>query len=180
MSHMNPDFPVIRSMLATDLPAVMAIQAVCYGADYLEPEHAFANKLQQGDCCWVAEWGGQAQAYLVSLPTRDDTLPALHAADWQSPADPNLLYLHDMAVGPALRGMGVAPRLLDAARQRALQRGLRRLALVAVQGSVPYWTRHGFEVEAEPTDRVRAKLATFGADAHYMSQPLGLDAHQVT
>lgn len=179
MSHSHPSLHHIRPMCAADLRAVMTIQAACYPQEYLEPPASFANKLINGSTCWVAEAEGQVAAYLVALPTHETALPALHADDWQPPAHPTLLYLHDMAVGPALRGMGVAHSLLDAARRAARQRRLAELALVAVQGSVPFWARHGFVVDPAPAAWVRAKLTTFGGDARYMTQPLILEAHQV-
>ncbi|WP_263404838.1 hypothetical protein, partial [Pseudomonas aeruginosa] len=61
----------------------------------------------------------------------------------------------------------MAGRLLEAARTRAHAVGVEALVLVAVQGSVPYWTRHGFATVA-PSPPIAAKLRTFGDDAHFM------------
>mgnify|MGYP003346226438 CR=1 FL=1 len=81
---------------------------------------------------------------------------------------PTLLYLHDMAVAPEARSLGLASRLLAQLRQRAQALALPRLGLVAVQGSVPYWQRQGFAELAAMPAPLAAKLATFGPDASFM------------
>ena len=55
-----------------------------------------------------------------------------------------MLYLHVMVASPDARVLGLANGLLNKAKQHADNLGLAKLALVAVQGSVFYWQRHGF------------------------------------
>lgn len=169
---MSAHFLHIRLLTEADLPAVMAVQAACYEAGFHEPQAAFANKLAEAsDSCWGAWQGDALRGYLFCLPADADHLPALHASSWRRPADAAWLYLHDMAVHPDARGLGVAGRLLEAARTRAHAVGVEALVLVAVQGSVPYWTRHGFATVA-PSPPIAAKLRTFGDGAHFMQQTL--------
>lgn len=164
--------PVIRPLLHADLPGVLDIQAACYGEGFVEPVDAFANKLGQApDTCWGVDHRGQLRAYLFCLPVTPHNLPALHATAWQRPAEPGWLYLHDMAVHPEARALGLASRLLDAARQEAHALGCDAMVLVAVQGSVPYWARHGFSV-AEAEGPLADKLCSFGDEACFMQQNL--------
>lgn len=152
-----------------DLDAVQHVQRSCYPARYHEPPESFGNKLRHAPgSCWVIEAGGRVEAYLVSLPADERRLPGLHATDWCAPQEPTLLYLHDLAVSPGLRGQGAAQALIDRARAHATKADLRRLALVAVQGSEPYWARQGF-VPSEPVqgELVRA-LRSFGDGARFM------------
>lgn len=158
-------------MTPADLDAVAVLQQRCYGVLYLESPAAFAAKLEVTaglECCWMAREAGEPLAYAVSLPVCEATLPALDAPRCERPARPTLLYLHDMAVAPEARSLGLAGRLLAQLRQRAQALGLNRLGLVAVQGSVPYWQRQGFAELASLPGPLAAKLATFGPDARFM------------
>ncbi len=166
----------LHAMTPVDLDAVLALQQRCYGVDFLERREAFAAKLAVTDglgCCWMArDEDGQRLAYAVSLPICEATLPALDAPRCQRPVSPTLLYLHDMAVAPEARSLGLASRLLERLRESAGALGLGRMGLVAVQGSQPYWQRQGFAEAAALTAPLRAKLTSFGADARFLVQSL--------
>ncbi|MBV8036829.1 GNAT family N-acetyltransferase [Roseateles sp.] len=158
-------------MTPADLDAVLALQQRCYGVDFLERREAFAAKLvaTEGlECCWMACDASGPLAYAVSLPVCEATLPALDAPHCERPASPTLLYLHDMAVAPQARSLGLAARLLARLSERARALGLARLGLVAVQGSVPYWQRQGFAEPAGLPAGLSAKLASFGAEARFL------------
>ncbi|WP_165917474.1 GNAT family N-acetyltransferase [Roseateles saccharophilus] len=159
-------------MTPDDLDAVLALQQRCYGVGFLERREAFAAKLAATEglgCCWMVAREGEPLAYVVSLPVCEATLPALDAPRCERPAKPTLLYLHDMAVAPEARSLGLAARLLARLRERAQALGLARIGLVAVQGSVPYWQRRGFVEAAEMSKGLVAKLASFGAEARFLS-----------
>jgi GNAT superfamily N-acetyltransferase len=162
-------------MTPADLDAVLALQQRCYGASFLESRAAFAAKLDVTaglDCCWMACQDGAPCAYAVSLPVCEATLPALDAPRCERPARPTLLYLHDMAVAPEARSLGLAVHMLGQLQQRARALGLPRLGLVAVQGSVPYWQRQGFVEPAVLGAALAAKLASFGPEARFLSRPV--------
>ncbi|MFN3302714.1 MAG: GNAT family N-acetyltransferase [Roseateles sp.] len=169
----------LHAMTPADLDAVLALQQRCYGVGFLECREAFAAKLAVTEglgCCWMARRpaseGGQPLAYAVSLPACEATLPALDAPHCERSASPTLLYLHDMAVAPEARSLGLASRLLARLADSARALGLPRMGLVAVQGSVPYWQRQGFAEPAALGDAVRAKLASFGPEARFLFQSL--------
>ncbi|MFP3345463.1 GNAT family N-acetyltransferase, partial [Halomonas sp. SIMBA_159] len=80
-------------------------------------------------------------------------------------------YLHDMAVSQNARGLGLASRLLNYAEQYAIELGFSRLALVAVQGSVPYWQKRGFVVvNLSSSEATRALASYSGQHAMYMQK----------
>ena len=164
----------LHAMTPVDLDAVLALQQRCYGVDFLERREAFAAKLAvtEGlDCCWMARReDGEPLAYAVSLPVCEATLPALDSPHCERSASPTLLYLHDMAVAPEARSLGLAARLLAQLKARAQALRLTQLGLVAVQGSVPYWQRQGFAEPAVLAPKMAAKLASFGADARFLVQ----------
>ncbi len=165
----------LRPLRVADVPAVLAVQAQCYEPQFLESAQAFEAKLkavQAHDTCWIATAGdGQPLAYVLSLPACADSLPALDASSAELPVQPHLLYLHDLAVARrALDGTGGPAGGLD--RATCQQLGLRQLGLVAVQGSVPFWRRHGFEPLSHLPKALAQKLASFGAEACFMQRVL--------
>jgi len=162
-------------MTPVDLDAVLALQQRCYGVGFLERREAFAAKLAvaQGlECSWMARRDGEPLAYAVSLPVCEATLPALDSPHCERPAAPVLLYLHDMAVAPEARSLGLAARLLARITERARALQLPRIGLVAVQGSVPYWQRQGFVEPMQSSAALANKLASFGEDARFLTRSL--------
>lgn len=171
----------LRPLRAADLAAVLAVQAQCYGPELLENRQAFEAKLAvtagtdgSSLSCFIAvqRSSGQALAYLISLPACELSLPAWNAPVLQPPRGARLLYLHDLAVAPAGRSLGLGRQLLERAERSAQALGLDQLGLVAVQGSLPFWQRQGFEQVAQPSPALRQKLASFGSAACWMERQL--------
>ena len=96
--------------------------------------------------------------------------------DFEATPHPDTLYLHDMAVLPALAGRGLARVLLQSLWQHASAQGLQHAALVSVQGSQGYWERHGFALCSPHGDTQRQHLASYGTAAVYMRKPLAAPA----
>lgn len=165
-------------MLAADLPAVLAVQAQCYGETLLESPEALASRLALSpDTCWVAALRDQQlAAYLFTHAWPETSLPPWNgrlARDW-SDTEPLTWFIHDMAVAPAGRGAGLASRLYGAACDEAIKAGLRTSRLIAVQSADVYWRRLGYAPEAA---EIHAnKLATYGNDAVLMGCRLRVQA----
>lgn len=156
-------------MTLADLGLVLAIQQRCYPPAYHEPLAAFENKLQGSPgSAWLAVSGEEALAYLVTLPVDEAHFPALHAAGWVPPPQAKWLYLHDLAVDPRHRGSGAGQRLVEQAFEHARALGLEGLALVAVQGSQPYWARQGFQARETGHATLSESLRSFGDEACFM------------
>jgi GNAT superfamily N-acetyltransferase len=165
----------LRPLRVADVPAVLALQAQCYGADFLEDAQAFEAKLHAAEpywTSWMAWRGDEPLAYLVGLPLSHDSLPALNAPQLQLPAQASLLYLHDLAVAPAGRSLGLARRLVEHVERRASDLGLVTLGLVAVQGSQAFWQGQGFATLQPLPAALAAKLASFGPEARFMQRSL--------
>lgn len=175
---------MLRPLRAADVQAVLDLQAQCYEARYLESAAAFAAKLDAAEAvetCWMAWRGARPLAYLVGLPACPDSLPALDAPVLQRPVAPRFLYLHDLAVAPDGRSLGLGRRLLQRIEQRARALCMSRLGLVAVQGSVPYWQRQGFAAPAAALPSALAhKLASFGPEACWLERRLPAQAGDPT
>jgi predicted N-acetyltransferase YhbS len=156
-----------------DVPAVLALQSQCYGPEFLESAQAFEAKLSATrglHCSYLACEGDEALGYVVSLPVQAHSLPALDALQWTPPVQPDMLYLHDLAVAPAGRAKRLGHKLVQQVLQRAQDMGLTRVGLVAVQASQDFWRRHGFAETQPQTPALREKLASFGAQARFMER----------
>lgn len=137
----------VRLLTPRDLPSVLAVQRECYRRELQERGAAFRSKLKlfpRG--CLTLDRPGPLEAYVLCLPWRSGEPLPLDAPSLALPRRPDCLYIHDLAVMPALRGSGAAGALLGAVSGLAAELGCRRFALVAVQGSRPFWERRGFQV----------------------------------
>ncbi|MGL6072231.1 GNAT family N-acetyltransferase [Craterilacuibacter sp.] len=155
----------LRTMRMSDLDAILAIQSQCYCNELIESRSALASRHQLApDCCWIAEHEGEVRGYLLAHPWQGQQPPQLDSPLSALPESCDLLFLHDMALSPAARGLGIAPRLMDKALHYARQRGFRHASLVAVQGADRYWQRLGFT----PYPLHASKLARYGHGAQAM------------
>ena len=160
----------IRMMAASDLPAVLAIQAVCYTELTPESKESLHAKLRASpSTCFIASIEGDTVGYLFALPWALSNPPMLNAETCRLPSSPNCLYLHDLAVTPSTRKSGAGRALVDAFLTRLSELELGRASLIAVQNSAPYWERYGFRV-VPPSAPLKARLATYGEGVAYMER----------
>lgn len=162
----------LRRLTVADVPALLRIQALCYGDSYTEGASVYTRRLQAPHhCSWAAEHQGRVVGYLAAYWSHLGKITPLHG-DFEAVEGANVLYLHDMAVEPAMAGQGLAERLWQAAVAEAVERGVPYAALVAVQGAASYWARRGFTPAQPAGAQQQAHLASYGADAQYMAQSL--------
>ena len=164
---------LIRPMLPADIASVVRIQSHCYLPDNIESEAVIRARLASApDTTWVAEVNGAVCAYLVGYRSRLGQVGAL--GDGFAPAEvPDCLYLHDLAVGPQARGLGLGPRLVAHALAQARREGLAWAALVSVQGSQGFWRQRGFTASRLDDPGQALALASYaGGPACYMTQAL--------
>ncbi len=161
---------VWREMTEDDLDSVADIAAVGF-PDHFEGRECFANRLALNPSgCLVLDRDGALEGYLVAYPWRANAAPALNTFIETLPAEPSVLYLHDLALVPAVRGQGWSKTALARVVDLAKSAGLTTIALVAVNDAVGFWRGHGFEVRETP--EMAAKLASYGSDARYMTRPV--------
>jgi GNAT superfamily N-acetyltransferase len=157
-------------MRGADLPAVLAIAAACH-PNYPERPEVFAERMALSpEGCWLLEAGDKAFGYGVMHPAARFSPPALDTLLGELPGGKSVWYLHDVALLPQARGDGAASRLVAIACRAARRAGLDRLALVAVNGSAPFWARRGFSRASHPG--LAEKLASYGDDAIYLEKPV--------
>ena len=162
----------VRAMRADDLDAVLAIQLACYGAGFVEDGALIARRLAAApETGWVAGHEGEVSAYLAAYPSIAGKLTALHG-EFEIAPEADALYLHDLAVHPAASGLGLGPRLVRHAWERAVQAGWRQSTLVSVQASVSFWERLGYAPMAPAGPAQQARLATYPGMPVYMVRQL--------
>jgi len=123
----------------SDLDAVIKIADVVWGSKYYESRDVFRQKLKyypQG--CWMYN----SDAYIFSHPGILDAPPGLNKS--LSINTPNCYHIHDIALLPRLRGLGIAHRIIE-----QLLHKLEPITLVAVDGTQEYWESFGFTVRAQ-------------------------------
>jgi GNAT superfamily N-acetyltransferase len=158
----------VLPMRTRDLDAVLAVQAACYPSALQEAADVVLARLRASpDTVRVACDGDGVCGYLFAYPSGLGKVTPLGGA-FVLPADPDTLYLHDLAVVPRAAGRGVARRLVAALLALAAGRGLRHTALVAVQDSRRFWESLGY-AQARGDD---AALATYPPGAVYMTRRL--------
>lgn len=155
-----------RQMHPADLDAVIAIAGRVH-PDFPEAREVFADKLRlHAAGALVLENGTAVAGYCFAHPWHGTQPAPLNTLLGTLPASADALYLHDLALLPEAQGAGAGAAAIAILLSRAASLRLDRLCLVAVNGSLPYWSRHGFVVTDAP--ELRAKLASYGADARFM------------
>ena len=118
----------------------------------------------------LADGHEAAKGYLIAYPWRADSAPPLNTVIEGLPADPALIYLHDLALHPSVRGGGATGAVIARLVEQATEDGWPAVALVAVNDAVAFWSRHGFVEQTAPG--MAAKLPSYGPDARYMVRRL--------
>lgn len=135
-------------MRAGDMPAVYAVQCAAYPPSHHELAAVLLSHWQAApDCCFVAEGADGPCGYVFGHPWAGRP-PRLHEP-LPVCAAPDHLFVHDLAVHPAVMGRGVAAALLASLEGARAMRGLAAVRLVAVGAAAPFWRRQGFLESAE-------------------------------
>ncbi len=163
---------VVRPLVLSDLPDLLAVQLACYGEGFVESGDVFARRLASpANGSLVLERGGVVCAYVAAYRSVQRKVTPLHG-DFETVAQPDTLYVHDMAVLPQCAGQGMAQALLQQLRAQAAAQGLQHSALVSVQGSQAYWERQGYVPQPLKDAVQRERLASYGEGAVYMARRL--------
>ena len=160
-----------RAMSGYDLDAVSEIAGKVHPG-FFEADAVLAEKFElYRNGCYLLEVSEKPAGYVLSHPWTLGSLPALNALLGALPEKPDTYYIHDLALLPLTRGLGAAGKMVAALTKHAEAMGYANMSLVAVNGSVPFWSKQGFAIEDRP-ERAE-KLAAYEADARYMVKMLG-------
>jgi hypothetical protein len=120
--------------------------------------------------CLVLDSLGVTVGYGISHPWRLKNIPSLDSFLEKLPANPDCIYIHDVAILPEARGQDAAGSYVQAMVAAALQLRLDFLALVSVYNTDVLWARYGFEIVSD--DFLADKLSSYGKTAKYMVRNL--------
>lgn len=160
-----------RAMTGYDLEAVQEIADTVHPDFYEAPEVLAERQRLYRNGCYLLELGDKPAGYVLSHPWHHGSLPALNAPLGQLPADADTYYIHDLALLPVTRRVGAASSIVSALTKHAKAEGYPTMSLVAVNGSLPFWERHGFVVT--DLSELYGKLLTYDDAAQYMVKRLG-------
>ncbi|MGH8493748.1 MAG: GNAT family N-acetyltransferase [Moraxellaceae bacterium] len=161
----------LRHLQERDLPAVMRLQAQAY-PDLAESPAAIRSRMERAaQWCWVAEAGDDICAYLLTHPWQDIQPPAWNEPLPRLPTHGSRFYIHDLALGHAARGSGLAKNLISTALTQAKRAGFHEARLIAVQNSVVFWQRQGFHAQSSNRE-MQVVLQSYGQDACLMQREL--------
>jgi ribosomal protein S18 acetylase RimI-like enzyme len=158
-----------RMMTDADLPAVIDIADAVH-PDFPEDEVVFANRLALHPAgCAVLEGDGGIKGYAISHPWHFKAPPALNSL-LTMPPDPSTFYIHDLALLPETRKSGAGALAVDILVASAKLMQLPNMTLVAVNNSVHFWQRHGFNIMRD--SELDQKLQSYGEHARFMIRDL--------
>lgn len=157
-------------MTAFDMAAVDAIAAEVHPGFFEAPDVLAERQQLYRHGCYVLEISEKPTGYVLSHPWRAGQLPALNTPLGEIPADADTYYIHDLALLPVTRRLGAASHIVEALGKHAQAQGFATMHLVAVNGSVGFWEKHGFAVEDVPA--LAETLRGYEDAARYMVRRL--------
>jgi len=157
----------IRLITEDDLGAVMDIQSSAYHLFFQEERFVFEDRLHNfPDGCWIAEVDGHPAGYLFSHPCQLNAPPKLNSAIKSLPKEPDCYFIHDIAVNPRFRGIGVGRNLADKAKQLAVEYKFKDMALISVQNSEKFWNKMGFKRVTDLTQGMSKKVESYKTESY--------------
>lgn len=183
---MNNHHISITPISSQDWNSIALIQSECYVSDdILEPITVLQSKWHASPkTCFVARQDGRTHQDSMVLGyvlahlwqgTPPSLSHAFEKAQLPKPPYDNqiYLYLHDMAISPKARGMGLASQLLQRLLAESQAMGIYDVRLIAVQSAEHYWEKQGFTPMTSISDTTQHYLQqSYGEDCVLMYQNL--------
>ena len=163
------DFIKIRGANEHDMDRILEIQSKCFRQGYHESRDSLFSKIKSSsDTCIIAVVGNEIAGYFFSVPTDFYEPPVFNSTQHILNSTPDCLYLHDLSVDPKFRGMGIGSILLERLHEKAKEKSLNKLSLIAIDGLVPYWSKNGFSVVTVIPQKLSDCLQSYGKSCTYM------------
>ncbi len=159
-------------MTAADMPAVSELSNRVH-INYPERLEVLEEKFvlfPQG-CFALTDASAVIHGYCFSHPWTDDVAPSLDTFLITLPEAPSNYFIHDLTLDPSVQGRNLAAGLLPCLLEAAAEIQVRRMALVAVNGSEPFWKRMGFVRTDDPSLQASAR-SKYDDDAVHMQRNL--------
>ena len=159
-------------MTAADIPAISELSTRVH-IDYPERQAVLEEKfaLFPEGCFTLTGPDGAICGYCFSHPWIGGAPPALDTFLKTLPKNPSSYFIHDLTLDPSMQRKNLAGMLVPAIADIATGIAIRRIALVAVSGSQPFWVRMGFGKTDDP-DLQAATRSQYGESAVHMQRDL--------
>ena len=136
----------IKKAEVNDLPAIYEVQLKSFGEDLLEPVEKFERIFNAyPDAYFIAEIESEVIGYVIAYPA-DDAQKDYDTRSCTPSSEHVCLYIHDLCVAPLGQGKGLARALFLKVESFAIDHKFQKLIGVAVQDSVPFWNKLGFDM----------------------------------
>lgn len=164
----------ILPMTAAHLGAVAEVQARAFTEDLRETPEVFADRFARfGEHFRIALREGQMVGYMICFPWKLGDTPVNNEPFPAALPEPDCFYIHDIALLPEARGIGISRAMLDDAYQTALRLGYDAVSLVAVGQSGSYWDKVGFVPYTRVGPRKLERIQDiYGPGARLMALPI--------
>jgi ribosomal protein S18 acetylase RimI-like enzyme len=143
----------VQPLHQRNIDDVLRLQKTAYAADFLEDADSFLAKIVASPSTSFGAWRGDAMVgYLIALPLMIDEGLDLNTSNVPTVpiSEARVMYIHDLAVQPEARSLGVADHLLQRLEDEVRGSVISQWHLVSVQGSQGFWEKRGFEVSPDP------------------------------
>ncbi|MBC7578016.1 MAG: GNAT family N-acetyltransferase [Tardiphaga sp.] len=159
-----------RAMTAIDLPAVKLLADRIHPT-YPEDAAVFADRLAVHCAgCFMLRHDDALIGYVISHPWHFMQPPKLNARLGAPASRPTTYYIHDLALLPEARRTGAAAYIVAKLVTHATHLQLPNMTLVAVNNSVHFWQRQGFEIVSE--SGLDHQLRSYDQHARFMRRDL--------
>ncbi len=146
-----------------DIDDLLDIQRRCYTEEYIETGETFKGLIESyPDGNMLATVDGSAAGYIFFHPFFIGKVKDMNLSAVRLTGKEDCMYIHDMCVHPAFRGMGITRPLLEHLNNVTRKAGFSVQALVSVQQSRTFWESHGFAVSRN--------ITYGGKPAYYMTR----------
>ncbi|WP_417451203.1 GNAT family N-acetyltransferase [Kordiimonas sp.] len=159
-----------REMTEADMPQVIALAAIIH-VDHPEDDDVITERRTFfPETCLVLESGSAIYGYTLVHPAGFEKPPALNRLVGSPPEATDTLHIHDIALAHQARGSGAAQKALNLIEKKAKSAGYKRLSIVAVNGTEPFWQKQDFRHHTSET--LTKKLASYDGSSSYMIRDL--------
>lgn len=161
-----------RMMDQQDLKRVFDLSADIHKG-YPESSAVFREKLSLfGMGCFVlCDQGGLVQGYCLSHPWSRGTAPRLNALLEKIPIDPDIYFIHDIALARSARRLGYGDRILHVICDLCRLMRIPGIELISVSSTEKFWARRGF-MRTEDAELQSKVKAAYASEAVPMYRPL--------
>lgn len=161
-----------RAMSVSDIPDIGELSNRVH-VNYPERRQVLEEKfaLFPKGCFTLHGADGRACGYCFSHPWIDGPPPSLDTFLNALPARPSTYFIHDLTLDPSLQGRKLASALVPLIVDVAKAIPVARMALVAVSGSEPFWSRMGFRRTNDPILQATAR-SKYDESAVHMQRDL--------